>query len=172
MNHERLSILQNMPIFGGLEEDTLEYLLSQCRLEVFEPDQFLFHEGDKGDSIYIIEKGTVAVSKAWEGGSYVLAHLRRGDCVGEMELIDIGARSASVRATENMHAIVLPRVAIFKLYERDLEQFTTIQMNMGREVSRRLREADEKLFKEYVKVDGLERSCHCLQKGLSTKAGM
>jgi CRP-like cAMP-binding protein len=154
-----------MPIFGGLEEGTLEFLLEQSRIETFDSDEFLFHEGDKGDSIYIIESGVVAVSKAWEEKSHILAHLRKGDCVGEMELIDIRSRSASVCAIEEVRTIVLPRKAIFKLYERDLEQFTTIQMNMGREVSRRLREADEKLFQEHMKAEHFEKLTQDLQNG-------
>ena len=36
---------------------------------------------------------------------------------------------------------------LYKLYEQDPKQFALIQMNMGREVTRRLREADDRLFK-------------------------
>jgi CRP/FNR family transcriptional regulator, cyclic AMP receptor protein len=36
---------------------------------------------------------------------------------------------------------------LYQVYEHDLRQFALIQMNMGREVSRRLREADNQLFR-------------------------
>ena len=60
--------------------------------------------------------------------------------------MDMRHRSASVVAVESCNAIELSGASLFGLYEKDLEQFTLIQMNMGREVSRRLREADERLF--------------------------
>jgi CRP/FNR family cyclic AMP-dependent transcriptional regulator len=60
--------------------------------------------------------------------------------------MDMRHRSASVVAVEPCSAIELSSASLFAIYEKDLEQFTLIQMNMGREVSRRLREADDRLF--------------------------
>ena len=151
MNQDHLSVFQNMPVFGGLDEKTLDYLLSEAESDIIEPGSYLFHENDKGDAMYVITFGKLAVLKSWQDQEYILAYLSTGDCVGEMELIDITPRSASVIAVERTSVIRIPRKSIFSLYRENLEQFTTIQMNMGREVSRRLREADQKLFHEHVK---------------------
>ena len=43
-------------------------------------------------------------------------------------------------------AITLSTESVYHLYEKDLEQFALIQMNIGRELSRRLRIADVRLF--------------------------
>ena len=96
--------------------------------------------------MFVLEKGRVAVLKSWVGQTQRLAFLDRGDCFGEMALIEMGARSASVQALEECAAIELSIDILHELYQHDLEQFTIIQMNMGREVSRRLRKADELLF--------------------------
>ena len=69
-----------------------------------------------------------------------------GDCIGEMAIIDLQSRSASVRAVADCLAIEITRVTLNKLYQTDLEQFAIIMMNMGREVSRRLRIASDRLF--------------------------
>ena len=61
--------------------------------------------------------------------------------------MDLSPRSASVRAVEDCTAIRISAANLYKLYEQDPKQFALIQMNMGREVSRRLREADDRLFK-------------------------
>ena len=151
MDDERFAVFQNMPVFGGLDEETLDYLLAEADQQELESGKYLFHENDKGDSMYIIASGKLAVIKRWENKEYILAYLSKGDCVGEMELIDITPRSASVIAVEPTVVIRIMRKTIFALYRENLEQFTTIQMNMGREVSRRLREADIKLFHEHVK---------------------
>jgi CRP-like cAMP-binding protein len=64
-----------------------------------------------------------------------------------MALMDFFPRSASVRAVADCQALALSPADLLRLFERDAEQFALIQMNMGREVSRRLRETDELLFR-------------------------
>jgi len=61
-------------------------------------------------------------------------------------VMDLLPRSASVRAVEDCTAIRLSAANLYRVYERDLKQFALIQMNMGREVTRRLRETDNQLF--------------------------
>ncbi len=56
-------------------------------------------------------------------------------------------RSACVIAITDCSAIELTPQALAELFERDAEQFALIQMNIGREVCRRLRAADERLFR-------------------------
>ena len=55
-------------------------------------------------------------------------------------------REKSVRALDECSAISISAANLYKVYAHDLKQFALIQMNMGREVSRRLREADNRLF--------------------------
>ena len=78
--------------------------------------------------------------------SKVLRHMNAGDCFGEMALIDLSPRSASAVALESSEALQITPSMLFELYRHDIEQFTLIQMNMGRELSRRLRRMDELLF--------------------------
>ena len=61
--------------------------------------------------------------------------------------MDITPRSASVCAVEDCTAIRLSAANLYQVYAQDLKQFALIQMNMGREVCRRLREADNRLFR-------------------------
>jgi CRP-like cAMP-binding protein len=70
-----------------------------------------------------------------------------GDCFGEMALMDLFPRSASIRALVDSTAIELTPDDLLRLYDHDLEQFTLVQMNIGREVCRRLRATDELLFR-------------------------
>jgi CRP-like cAMP-binding protein len=55
-------------------------------------------------------------------------------------------RSASVRVVEDCIAIRISAANLYEVYAQDLKQFALIQMNMGREVCRRRREADSRLF--------------------------
>jgi len=142
----RIALLQGMPVFGGIRDDTLTFLLERSSMVRVAAGEYFFREDDEAQSMFVLEGGKAAVVKNWQGHQYLLSELARGDCFGEMSLMDMRHRSASVTAVELCHAIELSTASLYALYEKDLEQFTLIQMNMGREVSRRLRDADEQLF--------------------------
>ena len=65
---------------------------------------------------------------------------------GKMALMDLHPRSASVHAVDACRAIEIRPGDLYELYERDCAQFALIQMNMGREICRRLRAADDLMF--------------------------
>ena len=143
----RIELLQRMPIFGGIRADVLKYLLGLCSVVSVPTNEFFFHEHDQADSMFVLEAGKVAVLKSWCGQEHLLSILKEGDCFGEMAIMDLGPRSASVRAVEDCTAIQLLSTDLYPLCTLDLKQFSLIQMNMGREVCRRLREANNRLFR-------------------------
>jgi len=146
MQDARIELLQRMPIFGGIKTEILQFLLGLCPIVSMPTDEFFFRESDQGDSMFVLEKGKAAVLKSWRGRDHLLQTLKEGDCFGEMAVMDHCPRSASVRAVENCSAIRISAANLYRVYAQDLKQFALIQMNMGREVSRRLRDADARLF--------------------------
>ncbi|MBH1969976.1 Crp/Fnr family transcriptional regulator [Moraxellaceae bacterium AER2_44_116] len=143
MDNHYLTWLQAMPVFGGMNEQALAFLIQHCPEVVVDEGEYFFREGDEGNSLFILESGTALVVK---GQNLKLRQLARGDCFGEMTLIDLNPRSASVLALEPCLALELSNQTLFLLYETHLEQFALIQMNLLREVSRRLRYLDERLM--------------------------
>ncbi len=139
-----IATLQQMPLFGGISEDALRFLLGVCATTRVSRGEFFFREGDPGESMFVLEAGSVEVRKLQGGMESVLCRLDRGACFGEMALIDLSPRSASVQALEDCSGFEIFAASLFELYEHDLEQFALIQMNMARELSRRLRLADER----------------------------
>jgi CRP/FNR family cyclic AMP-dependent transcriptional regulator len=146
MQEARIELLQRMPIFGGIRADILQFLLGVCPVVSVPMNEFFFREHDQADSMFVLEAGKVAVLKSWHGQEYLLQTLKQGDCFGEMAVMDLSPRSASVRAIEDCNAIRISAANLHQVYAQDLKQFALIQMNMGREVCRRLREADNQLF--------------------------
>ena len=146
MQQARIELLQSMPIFGGVRANILEFLLGLCPVELAPKNAFFFREGDQADLMFVLEEGQVAVLKSWRGQDHLLRTLKQGDCFGEMAVMDLCPRSASVRAVEDCTAIRISAANLYKVYSQDLKQFALIQMNMGREVCRRLRELDDRLF--------------------------
>jgi len=151
----RLELLQQMPIFGAIDDAALRFLLDPVPSISVPAGQFFFRERDPADCMYVLESGRVAVMKDWAGREMLLRHLDAGDCFGEMALLDLFPRSASVRAVDECRAMALTPAHLYRLFEHDAAQFAMVQMNIGREMSRRLRDADEQLF---VATMGAERS--------------
>ena len=147
MAQTRSEVLQGMPVFGGLREDALRVLLEQARTVERRAGSWFFREGDPARSMFVLETGEAQVTKQWREREFVLNNLKPGDCFGEMALMDLAPRSASVRAETDCRSMEFSTDDLLRLYEVDVEQFALIQMNIGREVCRRLRATDELLFR-------------------------
>ena len=143
----QIEMLQRMPIFGALRDDALQVLLEHAHMVEAGAGTSYFREGDAACSMFVLETGRALVTKAWRGREFVLNTLGPGDCFGEMSLLDLGPRSATVRAEQDCRAIEFGTSDLLRLYERDMEQCAVVQMNISREVCRRLRATDEWLFR-------------------------
>ena len=147
MTETRFELLQKMPIFGGIGDEALGFLLGMATEIKVARGSYFFREGEDADSMFVLEKGQLAILKKWHEQEYVLARLEPGACFGEMELIDLFPRAASAYASTNCTAIEIPGCCLTALYKKHPKQFTMIQMNMAREVSRRLRATDDQIFR-------------------------
>jgi CRP-like cAMP-binding protein len=134
--------LEKHALFGGLQPNEIELLRALMKEECFAAGSDIVSEGDLGDRLYFIVEGSVEVVKACpgdEGETAQLAVLHAGDTFGEMELIDIQRRSATVRALEGVVALSLSNRDLYRLSQESLQTFTMLVMNIAREISRRLR---------------------------------
>jgi len=157
MNTDRIQLLQKMPLFSGVSEDALAVLLGHAPVISMKKEQYFFHENGVSCNMYVLEEGRVAVIKSWDTFDYLLRYLNQGACFGEMALLDQAPRSASVVAVEDCKAIEISQASLQAVSLKDPDQFSLIQKNMGREVSRRLRETLDLWFSEKVKSEDVER---------------
>ena len=146
MNPERIALLQGMPIFGAISEATLEFLVARAQPVSLAAGECFFREDDSPTGMFVLEAGHVRVTRIRDGQQFLLQEFGPGDCFGEMALMDLHPRSASVHAVDACRAIEIRPGDLYELYERDCAQFALIQMNMGREICRRLRAADDLMF--------------------------
>jgi len=150
MTPSRIELLQRMPIFGAIADTSLDFLVGLARTVDMPRGTNFFLEGDPASSMFVLESGRVEVLRSWKGRELVVQRLAAGDCFGEMALLDLAPRSATVRAADDCRAIELSHDDLYGLYERDTEQFALIQMNLAREMSRRLRATDDMLFRAWM----------------------
>lgn len=108
-------LLGNIPMFANLPPAVLAPLQAACHSVRLERGEVLFHFGDKGREMYIVETGNIRIwVKADDGHEIHLADLGENQVLGELEMIDGKARSASATATEPTRLIALPRDALFQ----------------------------------------------------------
>lgn len=146
MTPSRIELLQAMPIFGAIGEPALGFLLGRARTVAVPRGACFFRQGDAAQSMFVLEAGSVEICRSVAGRERLVRHMEAGDCFGEMALLDLHPRSATVRALEDCSALEIASADLHALYEHDLEAFALIQMNLAREMSRRLRATDELLF--------------------------
>ncbi|HEX2657670.1 MAG TPA: Crp/Fnr family transcriptional regulator [Polyangia bacterium] len=148
--------LANVPILGGLPEHVLGRVADLARVLRLPPGGEAFAEGDPARGMYVVREGELEIVKRGRtGAEFCLAVLKPGDCVGEMSLIDIQNRSATARATVTSALYVLDQTVIAALYHTELEVYTLFMLNIAREISRRLRCADQLLVDMGVAVHGM-----------------
>jgi len=93
---QRVSLLKTIPLFMGLHKSILKRIADIMDEMEFGVGHHIFSKGEKGDAIYIIEKGQVVV----KDGEFELSRLGENEIFGEYALIDNKARSASIVVEE------------------------------------------------------------------------
>ncbi len=75
----------------------------------FEPGEAVFHQGDLGDTLYILLRGEAEVVHEDNGAETVIAHLHPGEFFGEMALLNQKTRGATIRCTKSMDVLTLKK---------------------------------------------------------------
>jgi sulfate permease, SulP family len=131
----------------GLDEQERRVFASLLSRRVFEAGTTLAVEGEPGDRMWLIMKGSVDIRLRVDDarGSRRIASLATGTTVGEMALIEHAARSASIIATDNVECWELNR-ATYETIIRDYPHVAAkLLTNLIREMARRIRNTSEQL---------------------------
>ena len=100
-------------------------------------------EGEQGRSMYVVHSGELVVSKLGEsGGAIPIARFGPGDFFGEMTLIEMQNRSASVITESPTVLYELTAGNLYAFYKADIHAYAMMLQNINRELCRRLRRAD------------------------------
>ena len=139
------SWLRDIGLFGGLDEETLNVLARELPLEHVQVDARIVLEGEPAREMFVVLDGELEVLKRSRTGTNEvrMALLGPASWFGEMSILDVQPRSASVRALAPSRVLRISAESVDRLlYRRDMKAYSLFLMNLARELSRRLRIAD------------------------------
>ncbi len=136
--------LARIGLFGGLDEETLALLARELPVVRVEAGRDLVREGEPATDMFVLLGGEVEVFKRTPDGTEArVAVLGPGDWFGEMAILEVQSRSATVRAVAPSVLLRMTAADVERLlYRRDPRAYAMLMMNVARELSRRLRVAD------------------------------
>ena len=99
-----------IPIFSELDEKELQSLLGRLHTRTFPKGSLVCREGEEGDSLFMISRGEVAITKRMAGGKEVwVRDLKGGDLLGEFGFFTDQKRHATVNAIDECEILELCR---------------------------------------------------------------
>lgn len=137
------ALLRDIGLFGALPDDVLGRLAQSLKVVHVLAGAALCKEGEDGRAMYVVLRGEVEITKRSHRGTDArVAVLGPGDWFGEMSIVDVQPRSASVVALAPSSLLTITTNDLDQLYRQDLKAYAIIVLNLARELSRRLRVAD------------------------------
>lgn len=157
--------LREVGLFGALSDDFLEHLVQTLSVVTCMPGETIFREGEPAREFFVVLDGEIEVlKKSRRGRETRVAILGPSDSLGEMSIIDMQPRSATVRALGPARMLRITTEEMDALYRHDLKSYTLIVLNIARDLSRRLRVTDGLLadftanvLEEYVQSPAQKR---------------
>jgi CRP-like cAMP-binding protein len=111
--------------------------------KTYKDGEIICSEGEEGKSMFVIQSGTVEVSKKLPDGEMVLRTMTKGEIFGEIALFDRMPRSATVKAKGEAVVLSIDKKGFFAKASKD----PTLAFNILEGMSRRIRELTRELSK-------------------------
>jgi small-conductance mechanosensitive channel/CRP-like cAMP-binding protein len=118
----RVDALAKVDVFRALDAEKIDRLARRMRLAIFGPGELILHQGDPGDSLYVLRSGRVAVRLESRGGGHrEIATLSAGQFFGEMSLMTGESRTATVVAKNDVECYIVDKDAFQQILEEKPE---------------------------------------------------
>lgn len=137
-----LVLLKAVGLFSGLSDDQLQRLIDISTEEIYHDGDIIFEQGAEGDKLYFISDGQVEIRirKSPDEPERSQVYLGRGQIFGEMALLDLGKRSATVRCCRDQTQLrVISGDDFTRLCTSDTAIGYIIMRNMAVDLSFKLR---------------------------------
>ena len=133
-------IFKNIALFKNLGKNHFKQLYGLLHNRSYKFNEYVFHQGDPGNALYIIIEGSIKIIQTSEIGIEIeLVELQSGDFLGEIALIDDDIRSASAIASSNTKLAVIFKSDLNAYMKKLPVAGVEIMRNMSHVLSTRLK---------------------------------
>jgi small-conductance mechanosensitive channel/CRP-like cAMP-binding protein len=101
-----------LPLFEPLPPPLVHQLATYTARRLYAPGELVIKQGDRGDELFIVERGKVDVLVGSNGAMEKVATLGPGDFFGEMSLLTGEQRRATVRAASEVALLAIGKDAL------------------------------------------------------------
>jgi CRP/FNR family transcriptional regulator, cyclic AMP receptor protein len=144
---DAVEVLRRTDLFGALDDHALDRLAAASRSRTYRKGQYIWYQGDPGDSLLVVCEGLVKVVFGSEAGEEaVLVTLGGCEVLGEIALLDGADRSASVVAVEPTTGLLLTRATVLDAMARHPVVLDAMLRSLGRLVRRLTEQAGDLVF--------------------------
>jgi CRP/FNR family transcriptional regulator, cyclic AMP receptor protein len=152
-----IDTLRQVPLFESLDDEAAAELCHLLESVDCKAGAFLFRAGERGDAMYLIERGKVRICvRATDGREVTLTELGHGDFFGEMALLDGQRRSADAIVAEDARLAVLSRDHFLSFMRGN----SNVALEMLTALANRLRRTDELLRHSATRNVNVEEAAH------------
>lgn len=127
---------RRVKIFHGMDVEAVRELVKHGTAVDFHKGQTVFHEGQRGNHIFIVLTGKVGIYNK----DHLIAICRVGDAFGEMSVLDHEPHSASAAAVTDVHLLTLDEFQIREFLSK--RHSAAFLLNIIHELSKHLRHAN------------------------------
>ncbi len=153
---ETFSEIKKVPFFDLLTKDELVRLLNTGKCRKYREGELVFLEGDEGDRLYVILEGKIGIIKQCteDGRNLIISVLSKGECFGEMAVLDEPVRSATARAEEDVLLLEFEK----KIISDDSDPISLkIFKKLAYILCKRLRKMDDSVKKCHISLEEHKR---------------
>jgi CRP-like cAMP-binding protein len=140
--NEEVELLKGVPIFSKVEPAKLKLLAFTSERVNFTAGQEVCHQGDPGDTMYVILGGTADVLIDTPGGQIAVAEMKRNSFFGEIAILCDVPRTATIKAKEPLSTLKITKDMFYRL----VAEFPQMAVEVMRELAKRLEDTNEKLL--------------------------
>jgi len=120
-------IIRAVPLFDILDDEHLSLLLEQANVYSYGRDEVIMMAGEESRQMYVVLKGQIRVVHITaDGQERVMAFRHRGDCFGDMGLLDNKTDSATIIANEPCKVLLISKNVFDDLFLEDKQTLLQI----------------------------------------------
>ena len=128
--------LSLLPFLNRVEKAAIAAVEAEVEWFCLPAGQTLFEEGEPADAFYLVRSGALAAFRTGaDGRPELVGHVRKGEPIGEMALVEDRPHSASVYALRDSEVVRLPK----KAFERLTTKHASLMRELARMMLHRLR---------------------------------